>query len=221
MSATITIRATRARMRAYSTIPWPSWVQRKKRIMNTGRLTIRPCFLVGVIASAADVVLAHRRDDVRVEVDYLAAGGDQRHDHDQSHEREDERVFDHALGRLAPCGPSFHWPASLTVEPPAPIASMIACSTTTRTIRLRQKWVRSALSRGLAGFAASSAAALITPWSSRLPARNSPAAVASSGCDATALKTMRQESTTSPSSSTATAAPAIGKSIEPRRLSFT
>src|SRR5438093_10539182 len=173
------------------------------------------------LVSAADVVLAHRRDDVGVQVDDLTSRGDERHDHDQSHQGEDERVFDHALARLSPCDPSSHWPASLTVEPPAPIASRIACSTTTRTIRLRQKWVRSALSRGLAGFAARSAAAWITSLSSRLPARNSPAAAASRGCDATALRTMRQESTTSPSSSSATAAPAIGKSIEPRRPSFT
>src|SRR6266581_385042 len=175
----------------------------------------------GGAGSAPHVVVTHLGGDVREHVDELAAGGDERHDHDQSHQGEDKRVFDHALTRLSPCDPSSHWPASLTVEPPAPIASRIACSTTTRTIRLRQKWVRSALSRGLAGFAARSAAAWITSWPSRFPARNSPAALASSGCDATALRTMRQESTTSPSSSTATAAPAIGKSIEPRRLSFT
>src|SRR6266446_5331779 len=174
-----------------------------------------------VLGSAADVVLAHRRHDVGVQVDDLTPGSDERHDHDQGHQGEDKRVFDHALARLSPCDPSSHWPESLTVEPLAPIASRIARSTTTLTIRLRQKWVRSALSRGLAGFAASSAAAWITSWSSRLPARNSPAAVASRGWEATALSTMRQESTTSPSSSTATAAPAIGKSIEPRRLSFT
>src|SRR4029077_18594223 len=129
-----------------------------------------------LIASAADVVLAHRGHYVGVQVDDLTPGGDERHDHDQGHQGEDERVFDHALSRLSSCNPSSHWPASLTVEPPAPIASRSACSTTTRTIRLRQKWVRSALSRGRAGFAASSAAATITSWSSRFPARNSPAA---------------------------------------------
>src|SRR5205814_10121507 len=155
------------------------------------------------------------------EVDYLATRGDQRHDHDQGHEREDERVFDHALARLSPCGPSSHWPASLTVEPPAPIASMIACSTTTRTIRLRQKWVRSALSSGLAGRAASSAAWSIASPSSRLPFRKASAAVAWSGYEATAESTIRHDVTTSPSSCAATAAPAMGKSIDPRRRSFT
>src|SRR5437762_12075483 len=62
------------------------------------------------------VVLAHRGHDVGVQVDDLTSRGDERHDHDQSHQREDERVFDHALARLSPFEPSSHWPASLRSE---------------------------------------------------------------------------------------------------------
>src|SRR5437762_5003371 len=68
------------------------------------------------LVSAADVVLAHRGHDVGVQVDDLTSRGDERHDHDQSHQREDERVFDHALARLSPFEPSSHWPASLRSE---------------------------------------------------------------------------------------------------------
>ena len=46
------------------------------------------------------VRVAHRLDDVRVEVDHLATGGDQGHDHDQGYQGEDEGVLDHSLSRL-------------------------------------------------------------------------------------------------------------------------
>ena len=63
---------------------------------------------------------------------------------------------------------------------------------------------------------------LVAPGSSRCWAVSSsdtaPVAIA---LDATADSTIRQPLATSPSISSATAAPAIGKSIEPRRRSFT
>src|SRR5262249_21678245 len=152
----------------------------------------------------------------------LSPGRDQGHEHDQSDQGEDERVLDHALSGL-PRKPWNHEIAeSLTVEPPNLIAAAtIAFSTTTRTIRLRQKWARSALSRGLGGLAERRAAPARDSRPRRFPGRNSAAAPASSGCEATAESAMRQPLTTSPSMRSHTAAPAIGKSIEPRRRSFT
>src|SRR6266568_3058155 len=170
---------------------------------------------------AAHLVVAHGRGDIRVDVQHLAASRDQSNDHDQGDKRKNQRVLDHSL-----CGLqvqlAHHRPESLTTEaPPLVVARANACSTTTRTIRFRQKWLRSALSRGFAGLAASSAASRTTSASSRFPFRKTSAAVASNGYEATADKTIRQPLTTSPSSWSATAAPAIGKSIEPRRRSFT
>src|SRR6266550_2874751 len=131
--------------------------------------------------SAPHVVVAHGGRDVRVDVHQLAAGGDQRDDHDEGDERKNKRVLDHSL-----CGLqvqlAHHRPESLTTEaPPLVVARAKACSTTTRTIRFRQKWLRSALSRGFAGLAASSAASRTTSASSRFPFRKASAAGASSG----------------------------------------
>src|SRR5579864_6014074 len=151
----------------------------------------------------------------------LPAGGDEGHDDDEGDEGEDQGVLDHALSGLSFLGAGHQAVESLTVEPFAPVAAAIACSTTTRTIRLRQKWLRSALSSGLAGLAASSAAAVTVSGSRRLPTRKAAAAGASSGCDATAERAMRHAATVSPSIRTHTAAPAMGKSMDPRRRSFT
>src|SRR6266851_4140975 len=175
-------------------------------------------------SSAACVVDAHRLDDVGVQVHDLASRRDEGDDDDERDQGQDERELDHPLSFLASfeLHQSGFRPRSLTVEPGVlVVASARACSTTTRTMRLRQKWLRSALSRGLAGLAAMSAVSRIVSACTLFPFRNSSAAVASSGCEATADSTMRQPTTSSPSSWTATAAPAIGKSIEPRRRSFT
>src|SRR4029077_6918756 len=138
-----------------------------------------------------------------VQVHHLASRRDQGDDDDERDEGKDERELDHPLSFLEflELHQSGFRPRSLTAEPGVLVAAWTsACSTTTRTIRFRQKWLRSALSRGLAGLAAMSAVSRITSACARFPFRNCSAAVASSGWEATADRTMRQLTTSSPSS---------------------
>src|SRR5439155_5142412 len=125
--------------------------------------------------------VAHGGRDVGVHVHELAARRDQSNDHDEGDQRKNERVLDHSL-----CGLQVqllhHRPESLTTEAPLLVVAWAkACSTTTRTMRFRQKWLRSALSSGLSGLAASSAASRTTSGSRRLPFRKTSAAHATSG----------------------------------------
>src|SRR2546428_13900629 len=57
---------------------------------------------------AAHLVVAHGHGDIRVQVHHLAAGRDQRDDHDQHHERQDQGELDHALGGLPGTSPLHH-----------------------------------------------------------------------------------------------------------------
>src|SRR5579864_2505825 len=137
--------------------------------------------------SAAGVVQTHGLHDVGVQVYDLASGRDQSDDDDECDQGEDERELDHPLSFLSfPAALELHQsgfrPRSLTAEPPVlVVARSSASSTTTRTIRFRQKWLRSALSRGLAGLAAMSAVSRIVSACTVLPLRNSSASVASRG----------------------------------------
>src|SRR5690242_11399011 len=99
----ITISATRARMSAYSTIPWPDWTFSKRLIVG------------GSLLSAADVVAAHGRRHVGIQVDDLPACRDQRDQHDQCNQGEDERVLNHALPGLN-AEETHQSPRSLTIE---------------------------------------------------------------------------------------------------------
>src|SRR3990172_3469472 len=92
--------------------------------------------------------------------------------------------------------------------------------TKTFVIFLRYGCVRSVLSRGLDGRAATPATSAISAGVRRSPTRSAPASTASRGWEATAPRTIFAVFTRPPSRLRATATPRTGKSNEPRRRSF-
>src|SRR3979409_1642937 len=99
----MTIRATSARMSAYSTMPCPVCGRWGSIIPN---LRIK---LSLATISTPRVVVAHGSDDVGVKVDDLAASCDQGDDDDQGDQSKDEGVFDHALSCLQRCYVHHPW----------------------------------------------------------------------------------------------------------------
>src|SRR5438876_12346211 len=69
--------------------------------------------------SAPYVVVAHRRRDVRIQVQELTARRDERDEHDQRDQSKDERVLNHSLALLdeSKMNQQTYRPESLTVEP--------------------------------------------------------------------------------------------------------